>query len=421
MTTNTRVRDLIAVTGQLITLMKRETDLLEAMQAEKIGEFQKEKGVLADRYVALVKELRGEPELMKAMEDAVRAELKELLEQFNATAKRNEKAIRVAREVNERIVKAIVDATQQQRAAVGPLLHRRRPGCGGHGPPQPRQAAVDGRRPQPLRPNPVGEYRYESQRRPQRSRQRPQGHAGRHRGDFEKYLEHRDAGLHAQAPAAGDPGHRRPGRRRVAGRGRAQCQRPDAARHPRQQYQDRPAGRAERLSRPAADPAGSAGRSQFSGQSRGQPQRRVSPAQRQPRRADGADDRDLARRAVRRRPQPAGRRRPGAAHRGRAGDRHDGREHQFRPRGDLRPQQADCQPPRGGRQHRRSRGQARRLHQQHLQEHRHQLLHARERRNLDDDPERPAAAGYRRSDAELQQRPAGRAPVLPTPARSMAS
>ncbi len=120
MTTNTRVRDLIAVTGQLITLMNREADLLEAMKAEKISEFQKDKGLLAERYATLVKELRGEPELMKAMEDAVRAELRELLEQFNATAKRNEKALRIAREVNERIVKAIVDATQQQRAAVGP-------------------------------------------------------------------------------------------------------------------------------------------------------------------------------------------------------------------------------------------------------------------------------------------------------------
>jgi division protein CdvB (Snf7/Vps24/ESCRT-III family) len=120
MTTNTRVRDLIAVTGQLITLMNHEADLLEAMKAEKISEFQKEKGLLAERYATLVKELRGEPELMKAMADAVRAELKELLEQFNATAKRNEKALRIAREVNERIVKAIVDATQQQRAAVGP-------------------------------------------------------------------------------------------------------------------------------------------------------------------------------------------------------------------------------------------------------------------------------------------------------------
>jgi hypothetical protein len=120
MTTNTRVRDLIAVTGQLITLMNREADLLEAMKAEKISELQKDKGLLAERYATLVKELRGEPELMKAMEDAVRGELRELLERFNATAKRNEKALRIAREVNERIVKAIVDATQQQRAAVGP-------------------------------------------------------------------------------------------------------------------------------------------------------------------------------------------------------------------------------------------------------------------------------------------------------------
>jgi hypothetical protein len=120
MTETTRVRDLIAITGQLITLMNREADLLEAMKADKIGEFQKEKGLLAERYASLVKELRGEPELMKAMADAVRAELKELLNQFNQAAKRNEKALRVAREVNERIVKAIIDATQQQRAAVGP-------------------------------------------------------------------------------------------------------------------------------------------------------------------------------------------------------------------------------------------------------------------------------------------------------------
>jgi hypothetical protein len=120
MTETNRVRDLIAITGQLITLMNRETDLLEAMKADKIAEFQKEKGQLSERYASLVKDLRGEPELMKAMADAVRAELKEMLGQFNTAAQRNEKALRVAREVNERIVKAIIDATQQQRAAVGP-------------------------------------------------------------------------------------------------------------------------------------------------------------------------------------------------------------------------------------------------------------------------------------------------------------
>lgn len=120
MSDNTSIRDLIAVTGQLITLMNRESELLEAMKADKIGEFQKEKGQLTERYAGLVKELRGEPELMAAMAGAVRDELKELLARFNATAKRNEKALRVAREVNERIVRAIIDATQQQRAAVGP-------------------------------------------------------------------------------------------------------------------------------------------------------------------------------------------------------------------------------------------------------------------------------------------------------------
>ncbi len=208
------------------------------------------------------------------MEDAVRAEMRELLEQFNATASVTRRRAARRREVNERIVKAIVG--RDAAAARASVLDPWRAGCVGHEPPQPRQAAVDGRRPQPLRTNPVGECSYEPHRRPQRSRQRPQGHQAGIEVTSRNISNTATPGY--TLASAGNPGHpvaRAPacGWARSSAKSAPRCSATFAVTIPRPTCW--PCTR--RLPRPAADPAGPAGRSQFAGQPRGQPEaRRVS-------------------------------------------------------------------------------------------------------------------------------------------------
>lgn len=110
-----RVRDLIGIAGQLISLIDEETKLLAAFETDRIGGLIEDKQRLVRAYAAQVRELRREPEMMAALGNALRDELREVLARFDAAAKANERALSVARVANERVVKAIVDAASAQQ------------------------------------------------------------------------------------------------------------------------------------------------------------------------------------------------------------------------------------------------------------------------------------------------------------------
>ena len=113
-----RMRDLIVVAGRLITLVTEETRLLEAYQANDIGQLQDEKGRLSRIYAGLVRDLKRDPELLAAVEKAVREELTDVLKRFEAAAEANTNALNAAREANERVMRAIVEAAAAQQTTV---------------------------------------------------------------------------------------------------------------------------------------------------------------------------------------------------------------------------------------------------------------------------------------------------------------
>jgi hypothetical protein len=112
------MRDLIVVAGRLITLVTEETRLLEAYQANDIGNLQDEKARLSRIYVGLVRDLKRDPELLAAVEKAVREELSDVLKRFEAAAEANTNALNTAREANEKVMRAIVDAAAAQQTTV---------------------------------------------------------------------------------------------------------------------------------------------------------------------------------------------------------------------------------------------------------------------------------------------------------------
>lgn len=113
-----RMRDLIVVAGRLITLVNEETRLLEAYKTNDIGQLQEEKARLSRIYVGLVRDLKRDPELLAAVEKAVREELTDVLKRFEAAAEANTNALNVAREANERVMRAIVEAATAQQTTV---------------------------------------------------------------------------------------------------------------------------------------------------------------------------------------------------------------------------------------------------------------------------------------------------------------
>jgi hypothetical protein len=113
-----RMRDLIVVAGRLITLVTEETRLLEAYRTSDIGALQDEKARLSRIYVSLVRDLKRDPELLAAVEKAVREELSDVLKRFEAAAEANTNALNTAREANERVMRAIVEAASAQQTTV---------------------------------------------------------------------------------------------------------------------------------------------------------------------------------------------------------------------------------------------------------------------------------------------------------------
>ncbi|MBL8697262.1 MAG: hypothetical protein JNK67_02750 [Alphaproteobacteria bacterium] len=110
-----RIRDLIEVAGKLIVVLREETAALRSFALTRVAEITSEKTKLVESYVAIAQRFKKDPETLDAITDAVRAELTETLHAFDAAARENESAIVAAREANERVLRAIVDAVEAQR------------------------------------------------------------------------------------------------------------------------------------------------------------------------------------------------------------------------------------------------------------------------------------------------------------------
>jgi len=110
----TSLDSLIDVASRLTALMERENVMLAAHDTTGIKALQEEKLALTRAYTLGVHNLRKEPARLAAVTQAVRTEMKKVLIKFDDVAKRNEAALNAARQVNERVLKAIVDAANAQ-------------------------------------------------------------------------------------------------------------------------------------------------------------------------------------------------------------------------------------------------------------------------------------------------------------------
>ena len=113
-----RVAELLAVTSRLIACMEREVELLRAIRPQEVKEMQNEKVALADTYRAFAMALKEPGEELGAVSITLRDELTEATERFQAAVQDNLRALRAMRDVNERVMRAIVTALEDKRAAI---------------------------------------------------------------------------------------------------------------------------------------------------------------------------------------------------------------------------------------------------------------------------------------------------------------
>jgi hypothetical protein len=115
---SSRVADLLAITSQLISCMEREIEMLRSLKPNELRAAQNDKLALADAYRAFTLALREPGEDLSAVDTALRDELTEATERFQASVQDNLRALRAMRDVNERVMRAIVSALEDKRAAV---------------------------------------------------------------------------------------------------------------------------------------------------------------------------------------------------------------------------------------------------------------------------------------------------------------
>ena len=118
MTQSSRMADLLAITSRLIACMEREIELLRAMQPKELRQLQEDKTALADAYRAFVLALKEPDEAADSVNDVLRDELAEATERFQASLSDNLRALRAMRDVNERVMRAVVQALEEPRVQV---------------------------------------------------------------------------------------------------------------------------------------------------------------------------------------------------------------------------------------------------------------------------------------------------------------
>lgn len=137
MNKSSRMADLLAITSRLIACMEREIELLRTLRPKELRQLQQDKTTLADAYRAFVLALKEPDMAADAVTDLLKSELIEATEHFHATLLDNLRALRAMRDVNERVMRAVVQALEEPRVQVtgynqrGALKRGRRQGSNG--------------------------------------------------------------------------------------------------------------------------------------------------------------------------------------------------------------------------------------------------------------------------------------------------
>jgi hypothetical protein len=118
MNKSTRVSELLAITSQLIGCMERELELLRSLKPTEMKQLQLDKVALADAYQAFTMALKEPGEDLASVNQALRDELTEATERFQGAVQDNLRALKAMRDVNERVMRAVVQALEEKRAAV---------------------------------------------------------------------------------------------------------------------------------------------------------------------------------------------------------------------------------------------------------------------------------------------------------------
>jgi flagellar biosynthesis/type III secretory pathway chaperone len=105
---------LIQTASRLTTLIERENECLAKCDLAGITSLHEEKEALTRTYCLHVHELKKEPAKLAVVTQVVRDEVKKIMGRFNEVCAVNERRLKAMREANDRVMKVLVDAANQQ-------------------------------------------------------------------------------------------------------------------------------------------------------------------------------------------------------------------------------------------------------------------------------------------------------------------
>jgi hypothetical protein len=108
---------LVEIAARLVDLMGRETALLGAMKIRDANALQDEKTRLARAFEDRARALKGNSAVVATLTAELKGELQDAIKRFDEAAKANATAIRAARDANQHLLQAIVDAVSAKQSA----------------------------------------------------------------------------------------------------------------------------------------------------------------------------------------------------------------------------------------------------------------------------------------------------------------
>jgi hypothetical protein len=105
---------LIETASRLTALIERENECLAKCDVAGVGALHQEKESLTRSYCLHVHELKKEPAKLAVVTQVVRDEVKKVMNRFNDVCAINERRLQAVREANDRVMKVLVDAANQQ-------------------------------------------------------------------------------------------------------------------------------------------------------------------------------------------------------------------------------------------------------------------------------------------------------------------
>lgn len=136
---------LIEIAARMVELMDRESNLLRTLKVRQANELFDEKTRLARAFEERARSIRSDNGMFATLSGELKAELQAAIRRFDQAAEANAQAIRIARDANQHLLNAIVDAVAAKQTGTTGYGATGAPTVPGRCKPKPLSLALDGR------------------------------------------------------------------------------------------------------------------------------------------------------------------------------------------------------------------------------------------------------------------------------------